>query len=122
MEFTCEGTEAAGFVANLIPKPAQEAAAETLGSRDNVEAELDRYLEVMQKFWQMEPDQVLITISAITARCTELCIHLHRVEHLRTYKRLRTMQAERIILEADRQFRLHSRLIEVRRQDLELSR
>jgi hypothetical protein len=56
-----------------------------------------------------------------SARLTELCVLLHRVEGSnRQYTRIRTQQVERFLAELDRQFKIASRLVEVLRQDLEL--
>lgn len=86
-----------------------------------MQSELDQILTEIGKFWSMEPDQVMRLVAAFSARCTELWVHLHRVEGRdRTYKQIRTMQVAPILEELDRQFRLASRQLEVRRQDLEL--
>ncbi len=48
---------------------------------------------------------------------------LHRVEASdRQYTRVRTSQVEKWLADLDRQFRIASRLIEVQRQDLDMSR
>lgn len=96
------------------------AAAGVLGSRDQIEAELDGILLVIRDFWTMEPDQVMSHVAAMTARLTELEVLLHRVEFRdRQYKQIRTMQVQKLIDELERQFKIASRLVEVRRQDLE---
>jgi hypothetical protein len=58
----------------------------------------------------------------MTARCTEMCVHLHRLEGKREWRQIRTQQVERLLAELDRQFRIASREVEIRRQDLEQSR
>jgi cytosine/adenosine deaminase-related metal-dependent hydrolase len=68
----------------------------------------------------MEPDQVMRMSSAITARATELLVQLHRAEGKREWSRTRTMQVQPLLAELDRQFKIASRLLEVRRQDLQL--
>lgn len=96
------------------------AAAGVLGSRDQIEAELDGVLLVIRSFWTMEPDQVMAHVAAMSARCTELEVLLHRVEFRdRQYKQIRTLQVQKILEELERQFKIASRLVEVRRQDLE---
>lgn len=103
------------------PAEAAAASAAALGTREDVQSELDQILTEIGKFWSMEPDQVMRLVAAFSARCTELWVHLHRVEGRdRTYKQIRTMQVAPILEELDRQFRLASRQLEVRRQDLEL--
>jgi hypothetical protein len=58
----------------------------------------------------------------MTARCTEMCIHLHRLEGRREWRQIRTQQVERLLTECDRQFKIASREVELRRQDLEVLR
>ena len=114
------GTKEVGFVDHPVPEAAMELAAGALESREAVEAEIDVMLAAVREFWQQEPDQVMRTISAMSARCTELTVHLHRVEGQRQWRQVRTQQVERLLTEFDRQFKLHSRMVELRRQDLEL--
>jgi len=77
----------------------------------------------LREAYLLEPDQVMRLCSAFSARCTELYIHLHRVEGRdRQWRQVRTQQVERLLAELDRQFKFSSRLVEVRRQDLDLAR
>lgn len=122
MQLEVQGTQDAGFVDDLVPEVVQELAWGALGSRQAVEDEIDLMLRTVRGFWQMEPDQVARLIQALSARCTELCVHLHRLEGRREWRQVRTQQVERLLAELDRQWKLASRLIEVRRQDIELSR
>lgn len=119
MQFVVQGTEEAGYVDDLVPEVAQELAWGALISRQHVEDEIDTMLRAIRGFWDMEPDQVFKMSSALSARCTELAIHLHRLEGKREWRQIRTQQIERILAEIDRQFREHSRLVELRRQDLD---
>ena len=99
------------------------AAAGELGTRDEVQDELDAIVGAIRMFHIKQPDQVMRECSAYGARLTELAVLLHRVESLnRQYQRIRTMQVQKIIDEIDRQFRTASRLVEIQRQDLELMR
>lgn len=120
MRFEVDGTQDAGFVEDLVPDIAEQLAWGALVSREAVEAEIDTMLTAVRRFWAQEPDQRMRAITAMSARCTELCIHLHRLEGRREWKQIRTLQVERLLLELDRQWKLASRLIEIRRQDLEL--
>jgi hypothetical protein len=114
---------AAGVAYASVPEVAALAAAGVLGSRNQIEAELDGILLVIRDFWTMEPDQVMGHCAAMTARLTELEVLLHRVEvRDRQYKQIRTMQVQKIVDELERQFRIASRLVEVRRQDMETMR
>ena len=94
-----------------------------LGPRAQVEAELDTIVAAVCGFHTREPDLVMTQISAYSARLTELAQQLVRVEgRYREYKQLRTLQVERLLAELERQFKIASRLVEVRRQDLDLLR
>lgn len=117
--FIVEAT-AAGVAYASTPEVAALAAAGTLGSRAQIEGELDGILVVIRDFWTMEPDQVMAHCAAMTARLTELEVLLHRVEARdRSYKQIRTMQVQKLVDELERQFKIASRLVEVRRQDIE---
>jgi len=116
-----KGSTEGGFVDSA---PSEEAVSESrrqLPSREHIEDELDLMLQTIRGFWNSEPDQVMREVSAMSARLTELWVHLHRIESRdRTYKQIRTMQVNPMLEELDRQFRLASRTVEIRRQDLEL--
>lgn len=121
-EFVVEAT-AAGVAYASVPEVAALAAAGVLGSRQQIEGELDGILVTIRDFYAMEPDQVMAHCAAMTARLTELEVLLHRVEvRDRQFKQIRTMQVQKITDELDRQFKIASRLVEVRRQDLETMR
>ena len=123
MKVVAEGTPEGGYIEDMVPAVVAELSAGALGSRQLVEDEIDLMLRTIREFHSMEPDQVLIMSSAISARASEISIHLHRLEgRQREWKQIRTMQINVVLLELDRQFKDHSRLIEVRRQDLELNR
>lgn len=94
-----------------------------LPSTDGVVAELERIEAAVRGFYSQEPDEVMRATSAYSARLTELANHIVRVEGTqRAYKSLRTMQIDRLLKELQFQFQLHSRMVELRRQDLELLR
>lgn len=125
--YTVEGTASAGFIpAGDVPEAVEiigEIAAGQLGSRHQVETEVDLMLSLIRQFPFCEPDEVMQACAAISARCTELCILLHRVESkYREYRQVRTQQVQRVLEEVERQHRIASRLIEVRRQDIDLMR
>ncbi len=122
MQFEMDGTEEAGYVDNLIPDVAVRLSWGALQSREAVEAEIDIMLTSLRGFWQREPDQRMKMITAMSARCTEMSVHLHRLEGRREWKQIRTMQVTKLLEELDRQFKIASREIEVRRQDIELTR
>lgn len=95
----------------------------TLGDRQTIEKELDLIAAAIRVFYKKQPDQVLRECSGYSARLTELAVLLHRVEASnRQYTRIRTQQVERFLAEIDRQWKTASRLVEVMRQDIDLSR
>jgi hypothetical protein len=89
-----------------------------LGTRDEIEKELDLIAAAIRVFHRKQPDQVMRECSGYTARLTEMAVLLHRVEaSSRHYTRIRTQQVERFIAELDRQFKTASRLLEVQKLD-----
>lgn len=123
MEFTNEGLEdAGGFIDGLVPEVVADLSEGALISRQHVEDEIDLMLRAVREFWSLEPDQVMRACSALSARSSELYVHLHRIEGRREWKQIRTMQVDTLLKELDRQFKIHSRIVEVRRQDLDLLR
>lgn len=122
MKIQVTGTPETGYVDGLIPDVATRLSWGALESREAVEHEIDTMLTAIRGFWEMEPDQRMKMITAMSARCTEMSVHLHRLEGRRDWRQIRTMQVERVLAELDRQFKIASREIEVRRQDIELSR
>lgn len=122
VQIAVEPGQDSGFVDDLVPDIVADLAWGALVSREKVEEEIDFMLRTVRTFWEMEPDQVLRSCGALSARCTELGVHLHRLEGKREWKQVRTLQVERLIAELDRQFKIASRLIEVRRQDIALER
>lgn len=94
-----------------------------LGPRSEIEKELDLIAAAIRTFYAKQPDQVMRECAGYSARLTELCVLLHRVEAgNREYTRIRTQQAERFLAETDRQFKIASRLVEIQRQDIDLLR
>lgn len=78
--------------------------------------ELDTYWVSLRGFAEMEPDQVLIALSAFTARVGEMRTHCYR-DGGRLATRLRLDELEPFIEECDRQFKFHSRLQSIRELD-----
>lgn len=90
-----------------------------LGTREQIQGELDYIASVVRTFHELQPDQVLRMCSAFTARLTELKVQLVRNEPVdRQYVRVRTQQVEVWLVEMDRQWRTASRIVEINRQDL----
>lgn len=103
-----------------VPEAVAERHIDALGSRADIEWELDDALVLIREFCELEPDEVMTRSAALSARMTQLEVHLHRVEKRdKEYSQIRTMQVGKILNELDRQFKIASRLIEIRRQDVE---
>lgn len=83
--------------------------------------ELDDYYKQILLFQGMEPDQVLLVVSGISARLVAIRAELVRSGSQRA-NRLRTTEIDPLIEHLKLQFQLHSRLIAVRQLDWELSK
>lgn len=69
------------------------------------------------------PDQIVKVCMGLMARCTEIWIQLVRIESSdRRAKAFRTMQLQKVMDLIDFEFRAASRLVEVARQEVELSK
>lgn len=121
--YTVEGTDAGGHVAGVIPIAVERLARRTLGSPTAVEREIDEINDAIRDFWDQEPDEVMRACSAYSSRLTELYVQLHRVEGRdRQWRQVRTQQVVPTLEELDRQFKQHSRMVELRKQDLDQMR
>lgn len=110
--------------ASFAPQPLVDVGsflgeASKLGTKDEIQAELDAMAAFVRRFYMLPADQVLIYCGAFTARLTELAVLLSRHEaYDRQYTKVRTQQVQRWLDELENQMRIASRLIEVKRQDL----
>lgn len=82
--------------------------------------ELDEYYEMIKIFHTSEPDQVLLQVSGISARLTEMRAILMRSGGQRANK-FRTSEVDPLLDQLKLQAQLHSRLIAVRDLDFRLS-
>lgn len=78
--------------------------------------EFDGYRRQMRDFVTMEPDEVLIALSAFSARASEVRVLLWR-DGSRLAQKMRTEEMDPFIDECDRQFKVHSRLQTIRELD-----
>lgn len=115
------GHSPAGRLPGLVPEVEQQLARGELGDKATIEREVDTMLTALREMWSQEPDQILRVCAALSARCTELCVHLWRVETDRAYYRVRTMQVERVLQEVERQAKIASRLMSGRQLDWNMS-
>ena len=115
--------DAAEAVAAFLSPVMALGPAGHLGPREEIEKEIDLIAAAIRVFHAKPADQVMRECSAYSARLTEMCVLLHRVEgQSRAYVRIRTQQAEKFLAELERQWKTASRLIEVQRHDLEYLR
>lgn len=82
--------------------------------------EMDEYYDMIKAFQQLEPDQVLLQISGISARLVEMRATLMRSGSQRANK-FRTAEVDPLLENLRLQAQLHSRLIAVRDLDFRLS-
>lgn len=81
-----------------------------------VQQELDGYYKRMQQYPSMEPDEVMLDLSGIAARLTEIRSQLVRDGGQRT-NALRTREVDPLLEQIDLQFKLHSRIQSIREFD-----
>jgi len=85
--------------------------------------EVEAMVNTIQSVVDAQPDVLMSTCMAFMARCTEIWIQLLRVEATdRKAKSFRTMQLQKVMDLIEFEFRGASRLIEVARQELDLSK
>lgn len=105
----------------VVPSDLEAMAYGLLGTPEDVREEADRIQSHLHALYQMEPDMAMRVLSAYSSRLTEMGRLLFRLEVSdRTYARLRTMDVSPLLEEIDRQFKLHSRMLEARAQDLSM--
>lgn len=75
----------------------------------------------MRKFQVMDIAEVLLSLSAFSARAAEMRAQLVRVDNRRAAA-FRTKEVEPLLEEVDRQFRIHSRLQAVRQMEWDSSK
>ncbi len=104
-------------VGHRVATPPEFKGATTI---DQLEDEVDHYLEKMQEFCDMQPDEVFLLLSAYTARATEIKIQLNRSDKARATS-FRNRQIEPFLEECERQFKYHSRIQTTRELDFRIS-
>jgi len=85
--------------------------------------EVEAMIHTIQGSVDSTPDVMMKACMGLMARCTEIWVQLVRVEATdRKAKSFRTMQLQKVMDLIDFEFKGASRLIEVARQEVELSR
>lgn len=94
-----------------------------LSNSATVEEEIDAILAVMTSLDPAMPDQVIATCMALMGRATELLVVIGRSEAThRRLKVVRLSQLEPVMALIDFMFKGASRMVEIRRQEIDLSR
>lgn len=112
------------FPAEFAPDRTPHQMAELyggLGSKEDVERELDGIAAAIRSFHGKRAEQVFEECSAYSARLSELYVLLHRMENspfAREFYRVRTQQVEIFRNELEFQFKLASRRVEIDRQQI----
>lgn len=114
----CAGVQVSDNVERTVSPPAPARSTDVLVA---YRRELDAYWVNMRGFASMEPDQVLIALSAYTARVGEMRKNCWR-DGGRLASKLRTEEIDPFIEECDRQFKFHSRLQSTRELDWQMTR
>lgn len=95
-----------------------------LGTKEQIERELDGISTAIRSFHAKMPEQVFEECSAYSARLSELYVLLHRMESspfAKEFYRVRTQQVEIYRTELEFQFKLASRKVEVARHEIVLA-
>ena len=111
---------------NLQVKPVVQTPGDVVlnvPERATLEQELDAMVDSINSLDPSQPDIIMAATMAYMGRCTEMYLKLVRIEgNNRQARFVRTMQLQKVMDLLDFQFKGASRLIEVRRQEVELSK
>ncbi len=88
---------------------------------DTVQAELDDYYRRLKDLHAMPSTEVFQTLSAISARASEMRSRLIRLDARRP-NALRIKHVDPLLEEVDRQFKLHSRIAAMRQFEFDVSK
>lgn len=109
-------------------KPQEPSRNRTERQRDHeghvitrLQAELDGYYAELRNLNQLDPTSVMQKLSSISARAGELRAQLVRSESRRA-NALRTREVEPLLEQIKLQFQIHSRIVAVAQQELDLIR
>lgn len=111
-------------VSHTVPNVPQHLIVTNLQRDASMEEELDAMVSTLRSLEGSTPDIYIDTCMAFMGRCTEMLISLHRQEAngARRAKIFRTTQLQPLMELIEFLYRGSSRLIEVRRQEVELSK
>lgn len=90
---------------------------------EDFEAELDEMLALLQDIDPMIPDEAIAMCMGFMSRCTEMWVYCIRNEgQARALRSFRTAQLQKLMDLLEYLFRGSSRMTEIRRQELEMSK
>ena len=122
MSVQLKATRASDDGPHLAPAAEAHAAVSNLSAGDGVEAELDAMvLDLQNVVWEL-PDETMRLCQAYMARCTEIHLVLVRLGANRAAKFVRTQQLAKVMELIDFTYKAASRSVEIRRQDVEMSK
>lgn len=101
------------------PRPSKVSASQV--EIDDIREELAGYYEDMEQFSEMEPKEILMKISAWSARVNHIRMHLIKKED-RPLAILRTKTIDPFLSECQFQFKVWSRLLSASQLEWEQSR
>lgn len=108
---------------HLVPDHPAHDVVTHLDSGASLEEEIMAMVTTLRELEDAMPDVIMSTCMAFMARCTEIYLQLVRAEgSYRKAKVFRVTQLSKVMELIEFEFKGASRLIEVRRQDVELSR
>jgi hypothetical protein len=106
----------------LAPSEEAHAAVSALEPGAGYEEELDAIVVDLQNIiWDL-PDEVMRLCQGYMARCTEMHLNLVRMGSNRAAKFVRTQQLAKVMELIDFTYKAASRSVEIRRQDVEMSK
>lgn len=107
----------------LAPSDRSIESSLALPAVPEIEAELDAMISDIRGLTFDLPDEILRTCAGFQARCTQLYVNIIRVEgRERRLQFLRTQQLVKVMELIDFTYKAASRTVEIRRQEVELSR
>lgn len=103
--------------------PSGDQLVAELAPDASLEEEMDAMVASLRLLDAAAPDMIMANCMALMARCTEIYLQLVRIEGFHRRARVfRTTQLQPVMDLIDFEFKGASRLIEVRRQEVELSK
>jgi len=91
-------------------------------SVEELRKEIDGFYVLLNSFSERQPEEIFVTISALTARASQIRNELVRRLDDRYLQNFRTKEVDPFLDECDRQFKIWSRVFSSRQLDWDISR